>query len=255
MDQEPLSFTDNALVIETSGKWLVAGLCNEDGCISEEKEASRSGFTGLFPAIQRVLDRSRVSKPDWIICTTGPGSFTGVRIGILAARSMGQLLGIPVFPIPTLDAFACSIYKNQPGSTPGTKAKPFAIMLDAKQQKVYAKSFPEGQFGDERDCTPSLAHPALDVEPQTFLKSLPNTHLIFADDPQAILSCLDSSGENPPATNIQQLSGPKAKDLYSFAMQSGGKAKAVLWDQVTPVYLRGDPATTRYPEGFQRNIS
>jgi tRNA threonylcarbamoyl adenosine modification protein YeaZ len=62
----------------------------------------------LMPMIEAALDQSGLSfgDIDRIAVTIGPGSFTGVRVGVAAGRGLGLALGIPVLGIGTLHALA-----------------------------------------------------------------------------------------------------------------------------------------------------
>ncbi|MBQ8564136.1 MAG: tRNA (adenosine(37)-N6)-threonylcarbamoyltransferase complex dimerization subunit type 1 TsaB [Firmicutes bacterium] len=71
----------------------------------------------LLPMVQRLLDSVKTSDGQalpksalsHIAVSAGPGSFTGIRIGVSTARALGQALGLPVVSVPTLDAF---LYKE-----------------------------------------------------------------------------------------------------------------------------------------------
>ena len=64
----------------------------------------------LAPSIHEMLSACALTPADidLIACLTGPGSFTGVRLGITTAKTMSQVLGKPVVPVNTLDALAAA---------------------------------------------------------------------------------------------------------------------------------------------------
>ena len=72
---------------------------------------------------------------DRIGVTVGPGSFTGLRIGLAFAQGLGAALDRPVVGISTLDALAASL-----GSPDG----PVAALIDARRGQVYARLFADG---------------------------------------------------------------------------------------------------------------
>ncbi|HZY67912.1 MAG TPA: tRNA (adenosine(37)-N6)-threonylcarbamoyltransferase complex dimerization subunit type 1 TsaB, partial [Devosia sp.] len=65
-----------------------------------------------------------------IAVTTGPGSFTGLRIGLSAARGLGLALNLPVLGIPSLLALSLL-----------TDCDPVAVLLDAKRGEAYFQTF------------------------------------------------------------------------------------------------------------------
>ncbi|BAZ50493.1 peptidase M22 glycoprotease [Nostoc sp. NIES-4103] len=68
----------------------------------------------------------------FIAVAKGPGGFTGTRIGVVIARTLGQQLDIPVFAISTLAAVAWSEEKKS------KKAKPIAVEMPAQRGKIFA---------------------------------------------------------------------------------------------------------------------
>lgn len=86
----------------------------------------------LFDRLDRLLAQhdSRFNDIGRIAVTLGPGSFTGLRIGISAARGFGVALNIPVIGIPNLVALSL-----EHGATPHT------ILVDAKREQMYEQSF------------------------------------------------------------------------------------------------------------------
>lgn len=86
----------------------------------------------IFPAIAELLERNGTAYADLtrIAVTTGPGSFTGVRIGLSAARGLGLALAIPVVGVPTL--FAISLT---------AQCDALAALLDARRGEAWLQLF------------------------------------------------------------------------------------------------------------------
>lgn len=86
----------------------------------------------IFPAIDELLARNSASFADLtrIAVTTGPGSFTGLRIGLSAARGLGLALGIPVIGVPTLLGLSLV-----------TRCDATAVLLDARREETYFQLF------------------------------------------------------------------------------------------------------------------
>ena len=97
------------LAMDTSGP--VCGIAiTEDGEIRYEAVV-KNNFThsrNLMPMVEEACVRSGipVEKADMFACTVGPGSFTGVRLGVEAAKALGHALSRPVVPVDALEAFA-----------------------------------------------------------------------------------------------------------------------------------------------------
>src|SRR5579872_2478679 len=90
-----------------------AVLDTEQAVISahESLAMTRGHAEALMPLVARVLDRAKCdfSEIDRIAVTTGPGSFTGLRVGISAARGLALAAGKPAVGLSTLAAYAAPV--------------------------------------------------------------------------------------------------------------------------------------------------
>ena len=122
------------LAIDTSRG--ACSVCLYDGVLraplaSESLPMSRGHAEALAPMLKRVLDEA--GGPDIvtkIAVAIGPGSFTGLRIGIATARAMALTLGVPVVGVSTLIAY-CGPALDQPA--PGV----IAAAIDASHGHIY----------------------------------------------------------------------------------------------------------------------
>jgi tRNA threonylcarbamoyladenosine biosynthesis protein TsaB len=123
------------LCIETSTTACSVALCNENGILASKEE--NSGYThaeNLHVFIAEVIGKSGLNKKDIsaIAVGKGPGSYTGLRIGVSAAKGMCYVLGIPLIAINSLYTMAAAVAKMSPD--PGSILCP---MLDARRMEVY----------------------------------------------------------------------------------------------------------------------
>jgi len=94
----------------------------------------------LLPAVDRALDEARITLDGLggIAVSIGPGSFTGLRIGLSTAKGLAYATGLPLVGVPTLEAMAWTL--------PAARWQVCPV-LDARKQEVYAALFrhePEG---------------------------------------------------------------------------------------------------------------
>src|SRR6202050_2250653 len=81
----------------------------QGGIIARESLPMLRGHAeALMPLIRRIMDDAGTAFRDLdrVVVTTGPGSFTGLRVGIAAGRGIGVATGLPVGGVSTLFAFA-----------------------------------------------------------------------------------------------------------------------------------------------------
>lgn len=97
------------LAIETTGSYGSVALLDGDGNVLgyEVSRDTMSHLKDLIPMVDTVLKKSGVSKNEinLIAPSVGPGSFTGIRIGVSTARALCQALRIRAVAVPTLEAF------------------------------------------------------------------------------------------------------------------------------------------------------
>ena len=108
---------------------------------SETRDIGRGHAEVLMELIEACLDQSKTTYNDLnrIGVTIGPGSFTGVRVGMSVARGLGLSLNIPVLGISTLDACEAKAEKSRHDGK-------LVTLLDAKRGELYCKIAGEAAF-------------------------------------------------------------------------------------------------------------
>lgn len=120
------------LAIDTAAPRLQLALLIGDRADTLVEDMAQGQAERLIPAIDELLARNSITYPDLhrIAVTTGPGSFTGLRIGLSAARGFGLALGIPVVGVPSLLALSLVAQCTQ-----------LAVLLDARRDEAYFQLF------------------------------------------------------------------------------------------------------------------
>lgn len=123
------------LAIDSSAKVAAAAICTEDRILAETQ--LHTGLTHsqtLVPVCKALLDNAGVSlaELDGFALAAGPGSFTGLRIGMAAVKGMAFASGKPCYPVSTLEALAY----NMVGFS-GTVCP----VMDARRGQVYNALF------------------------------------------------------------------------------------------------------------------
>ena len=108
--------------------------------VTETLTMERGHAEALLPLIERVMAQVEggFASLDRIAVTVGPGSFTGIRVAISAARGFGVALDIPVVGVSTLAAFAAPLVLGPKPASP----KPSIIVsaIDARHGQVYLQA-------------------------------------------------------------------------------------------------------------------
>lgn len=128
------------LALDTSGPATQAAVRAEYGrVLAARSEAMATGHAErLLPLVEETLAEAGARFADLtrVGVTIGPGSFTGVRIALSAARALGQALAIPVVGVSTLAALAAE----------GPRHAPVLAVIDARRGEVYAELTDPGGF-------------------------------------------------------------------------------------------------------------
>src|SRR5260370_408147 len=132
------------LAIDTALEACAAGIAERPGRGLAQESLRRAGgkAEALMPLLARVMDQAGTGFADLdrIAVTVGPGSFTGLRVGIAAARGIALAAGKPAVGVSTLAAFA------GPYLVAG-ETRPVVAAVDARHDQVYFEVFgPSGRI-------------------------------------------------------------------------------------------------------------
>ncbi|MGY6656322.1 tRNA (adenosine(37)-N6)-threonylcarbamoyltransferase complex dimerization subunit type 1 TsaB [Amycolatopsis sp. TRM77291] len=123
------------LAIDTSTPAVTAGVVALDGDVLESRGDRvtvdpRAHGELITPHALEAVKAAGVTLRDLdaIVCGVGPGPFTGLRAGMATAASLAHALGIPAYPVCSLDAIAADV---APGEAP------FLVLSDARRREVY----------------------------------------------------------------------------------------------------------------------
>jgi tRNA threonylcarbamoyladenosine biosynthesis protein TsaB len=123
------------LAIDTALDACAAGVLDTDAAkvIAQESQAMKRGHAeALMPLIARVIKEAGIgfASLDRIAVTTGPGSFTGLRVGLSAARGIALAANRPVVGLTTLTAYAAPVVSRN-------AEQPVISAIDARHGQVY----------------------------------------------------------------------------------------------------------------------
>ena len=116
----------NRLFIDTATKYLCIGIAKDEKVIYKfQQEAIKKQSELTIPFLQKALKENNLELKDIdeVTVTIGPGSFTGIRIGMCVAKVLASLNNIPLKAISSLNSYA-SLGKK-------------IVILDAKAKRVY----------------------------------------------------------------------------------------------------------------------
>jgi len=159
------------LGIDTATSCGSIGLIDDDAVVAEYAfDRDETPSAQLVPAIQALLQEARLdlAEIDGIAVTLGPGSFTGLRVGLSAVKGLALAVEKPVAGVPTLDALASQL--------PFTPSLIICPIVDARKDEVYTALYKQGGGGVEQ-LTPYQV-----LSPARLLEELPLQETVFLGD-------------------------------------------------------------------------
>jgi tRNA threonylcarbamoyladenosine biosynthesis protein TsaB len=142
------------LAFDTATPAVTVALYDGERVVAERTtvDAMRHGEL-LAPGISAVLAEAGLVRQDLtaIAVGVGPGPFTGLRVGLMTARTLAAVLEIPVYGVCTLDVLAAEALDS------GTVAGPFHVATDARRKEVYFASYDADGY---RTSGPDVLKPA-----------------------------------------------------------------------------------------------
>ncbi len=218
------------LAFDTSSPVLTIAVGDEAGIINEaDLWLPRGHMAKLIPTIGDLLSKSRLRIQDVeiIVIGSGPGSYTGLRIGMVMARTFAQMLKIPIIGIPSLDAIAQRNARDKSLICP---------VIDAKRGEVYT-AFYKADDGKVSRLTEFKAIKPDELANVLLIEGYGN--IVFAGDSLKLYSGIIASVLGGKADFAPEASWwPRASDLILLA-----KPRILAEDfdelyQLTPIYVR-----------------
>lgn len=129
------------LAIETSTKYLSLAIADEGSVLAEYKgEAILRHSQDLIPSIDALLRKIGLTLGgiDGFAISIGPGSFTGLRVGVSVLKGLNMATNIPIIAVPTLDVIAHNGIK-WPGD--------ICVLVDARKNNLYCSFYKKANGG------------------------------------------------------------------------------------------------------------
>ncbi|MFM9874597.1 MAG: tRNA (adenosine(37)-N6)-threonylcarbamoyltransferase complex dimerization subunit type 1 TsaB [Fimbriimonadaceae bacterium] len=174
------------LCISTSGPFAIIAIYDQNGLLvtRELRESNRAASAAIF----EMLESLQVGVPKRIVVDVGPGSFTGVRVGVTIAKMLAHLYDVPLLGVSTFDLVSENpvaigskrgeVYVRIPGSEPVTmaietaKETPGIVMAEADELASLYSFLPEHALtkADPLSLTPLyVANPSISRAKQSHI--------------------------------------------------------------------------------------
>jgi tRNA threonylcarbamoyladenosine biosynthesis protein TsaB len=213
-----------ALALDTSGPIGSVAVVGDDApgtrvlASRTVGEGMRRGVE-LFPSIEAALAEAGITARDVDVVAvgTGPGSYTGLRVGVTAARALAYATGADLIGVPSCDALAAAAPREE-----GT----LAVVVDARVRAVYVAVYHADEADWARADGPEILPPA------EAAGRIPADALVVGD-------ALDAHGEH--FARFRSAPSPRnagAPEIARLALAARARGERSSIDDVVPLYLR-----------------
>jgi len=226
------------LAIDTATRYASAALYDENGLIEEQSWRSQNNHSReMLPAIDAMFRRQQLTPHHLsaVAVAKGPGSFTGLRIGMSIAKGLCLALDLPIIAVPTLDVIAYSV--GDPGGT-------ILAVLEAGRGRlcVGGYRFAEG--------LPTCVAEIELVETETWQPKVTEPTLLVGEIPMMLADRLlreDREGLLSIATPAGSVR--RAGFLAELAWERWRQGQVDDLDTLSPIYLQQPIAGSSEPAG------
>lgn len=217
------------LNIETATTVCSVSLAKDGKLLSlKEQNGDYSHAENLTVFIEAVLKQAKIniSEIDAIAVSKGPGSYTGLRIGVSTAKGLCYSLEKPLIAVDTLKYMAIAVSQQQ--TTNNQQQSFFCPMLDARRMEVYCAMYDSS--GNEKRATAAEI-----IDEHSFSDILKTNKIIFFGDGSA--KCKETFSKNSNAVFIDDVV-PSAKDMIALSEKAFSENQFEDVAYFEPYYLK-----------------
>ena len=233
------------LALESTGPHASVALTDENGNIEEIVNPGRlNHLETMIPMVDQLIKKCGLQLSDVtaVAASRGPGSFTGIRIGVTTARTLAQALGIETIGVPTLNAF-CYNKRDFDGL--------ICPVFDARRNQVYAGAFrwTDGQIETVTEPGAYMIDEFLES-----LKGIGGQHMFFGDGikvyGERIFEAEPSAVLAPEPVRLQ-----RASSVAAMALDIYNREGTQSYGSLLPLYMRKAEAERKLEEKLENEQS
>lgn len=199
------------LHIDTANQYCSVALSQDENLLGIRETAEKNAHSRVVTIYVDELLKSSGMKPkhlDAVSVSMGPGSYTGLRIGVSTAKGLCYALNKPLIAVSTLQAMALASISKMRSKRTFHENMWFCPMIDARRMEIYSAVF-NHKCGLVRDVRPEV------IDENSFANELEKREVVFSGDGSK--KCVDILAHQPNAI-FQPDVIPSAKFMISLAL-------------------------------------
>jgi len=226
------------LAIDTTGTVASVAVANENNTIAEftinYKLTHSQTIMPMIEYMAKMLELD-LNTIDYIACSNGPGSFTGLRIGAATAKGLAHGLNKKIIAVPTLDALAYNVIETD---------KIIVPMIDAKRNQIYT-AFYSCSNGELERISDYIAD---DIN--SIIETIESNDIdaVFLGDGAIVYKDIIKSFNTDYLFAFANNNLQRAASVAALAINYAKKGKIVDYNNFNIMYLRKSQAEREYDE-------
>ncbi|BCL68946.1 tRNA threonylcarbamoyladenosine biosynthesis protein TsaB [Vibrio nigripulchritudo] len=225
------------LALDTATENCSVALIVDGQLYARSEVAPRDHTKKVLPMVDEVLKEAGVTLQDLdaLAFGRGPGSFTGVRIGIGIAQGLAFGADLPMIGVSTMKAMAQATYRVHGKASA-------AVAIDARMSEVYWGRYVRQESGEwvehDAECV---------VPPSVLAENLTDDGQIWTKAGTGWDAYSEEMNGLPISTDAGDVLYPDAQDMVVLAQFEFAKGNTVPVEESSPVYLRDNVAWKKLP--------
>ncbi len=223
----------NLLAVDTSTENCSVAIRWQNNFFSEAIESPREHSQRLLPFVEQMLQQAKtdLSQLDGLVVGVGPGSFTGVRIGVSMAQGLAFSAELPVFPVSSLQALAQQAIRKH-------NAESVVACIDARMGEIYYALYRNNNGVAEQITEPAVAEPSASLFAGHNVQGFHTAGTGWDN----YAGTLDPKQELKHSMDCRL---PLAEDMLTIATK--GCVSAVDAEDLEPLYVRNEVTWKKLP--------
>ncbi len=234
------------LALETTGRYGSAAVIDESGKVSASSSSSEMNhLKDIIHLADESISKAGAAKKDitHVAASVGPGSFTGIRIGVTTARTLSQILGLPCISVSSLEAMAlrAKAYAEAEGCTY------ICSIINARRRQTYGGiwKIENGELTEYAEQKQRMIEDILEMAEKL------DGRLCFTGDGIDAYESIISEGlkAGTYALASQEIRYQHAAEVAMIAKKKSEAGDVLEYGELLPNYMRLSEAEQRLREG------
>jgi tRNA threonylcarbamoyladenosine biosynthesis protein TsaB len=230
----------NILSLDTTTKTLSCAVASDEKILAEfSLFTEKTHSERLMLLIDAILKSAEldISKIDYYACTVGPGSFTGLRIGISTIKGLAYANGKRVVAISSLDALLENVIHS-----------PFIIcpLIDARKGEVFAAFYKKGRAGNSLATDILTKSEEFNITPKDLVRKVDKKTLFLGNGVPLYKKILSSGLKEKAVFAPDEMNYIKGSNVSKLALKMIKAKKTIDPEYLVPTYIREPDAEINY---------